>query len=112
MAWSGEVMAAPSLPERATAVAVCGEAAVVATASGRLYRVEAEQGRSLAEALVKRLTGGDKLSARFLYGEYFEFLPSFKLWLGVNHKPNIRGTDEAIWRRIRVIPFAVTVPAS
>ncbi|MDR4469061.1 MAG: phage/plasmid primase, P4 family [Nitrospira sp.] len=72
--------------------------------------VEAEQGRSLAEALVKRLTGGDKLSARFLYGEYFEFVPSFKLWLGVNHKPNIRGTDEAIWRRIRVIPFAVTIP--
>ncbi len=72
--------------------------------------VEAEQGRSLAEALVKRLTGGDKIAARLLYQEYFEFEPTFKLWLGVNHKPNIRGTDEAIWRRIHVIPFTVTIP--
>lgn len=73
--------------------------------------VEAEEGKRLAEALVKRLTGGDKLLARFLYREHFEFEPKFKLWLGVNHKPKIRGTDEAIWRRIRVIPFTVTIPA-
>lgn len=72
--------------------------------------VEAEQGRSLAEALVKRLTGGDKITARYLYREHFEFEPTFKLWVGVNHKPNIRGTDEAIWRRIHVIPFTVTIP--
>ena len=73
--------------------------------------VEAEEGKALAEALVKRLTGGDKLTARFLYREHFEFEPTFKLWLGVNHKPKIRGTDNAIWRRLRVIPFTVTIPS-
>jgi putative DNA primase/helicase len=72
--------------------------------------VEAEGGRSLAEALVKQLTGGDPVTARFLYQEAFEFKPTFKLCLAVNHKPTIRGTDHAIWRRIRLVPFAVTIP--
>jgi len=72
--------------------------------------VEAEGGRRLAEALVKQLTGGDAVTARFLYGEYFEFVPTFKLWFGTNHKPEIRGTDHAVWRRIRLIPFTVTIP--
>jgi putative DNA primase/helicase len=71
---------------------------------------EAECDRQLAEALVKQLTGGDKIAARFLHGEFFEFVPSFKLFLAVNHKPEIRGTDNAIWRRIRLIPFDVTIP--
>lgn len=72
---------------------------------------EAEHGRHMAEALVKRLTGGDKISARYLYGEYFEFEPTFKIFLDVNHKPNIRGADHAIWRRIQLIPFKVIIPA-
>jgi P4 family phage/plasmid primase-like protien len=72
--------------------------------------VETDGGRRLAEALVKQLTGGDKIAARFLYGEYFEFLPTFKLWLATNHRPEIKGTDHAIWRRIRLIPFNVTIP--
>jgi putative DNA primase/helicase len=71
---------------------------------------EAECNRSLAEALVKQLTGGDKIAARFLHGEFFEFTPSFKLFLAVNHKPGIKGTDHAIWRRVRLIPFDVTIP--
>ena len=71
---------------------------------------EAECNRHLAEALVKQLTGGDKIAARFLHGEFFEFQPTFKLFLAVNHKPIIRGTDYAIWRRIRLIPFTVTIP--
>jgi len=71
---------------------------------------EAECNRSLAEALVKQLTGGDKIAARFLHGEFFEFTPSFKLFLAVNHKPVIKGTDPAIWRRVRLIPFDVTIP--
>lgn len=75
-----------------------------------VYASETEEGKRLAEALVKDMTGGDKISARFLRAEWFEFLPEFKLWLGTNHKPNIRGTDNAIWDRIRLIPFTVIIP--
>ena len=71
---------------------------------------ETEAGRHLAEVLVKQLTGGDKVAARFLYSEFFEFETQFKLFLTTNHKPVIRGTDNAIWRRIRLIPFEVTIP--
>ena len=72
--------------------------------------VEAEEGRHMAESLVKQMTGGDTVAARFLHQEFFEFAPAFKLWLATNHKPIIRGTDYAIWRRIRLIPFTVTIP--
>jgi putative DNA primase/helicase len=72
--------------------------------------IEAEGGRRLAEALVKQLTGGDKIAARFLHREFFEFEPTFKLFMAVNHKPPIQGTDHAIWRRIQLIPFDVTIP--
>jgi len=72
--------------------------------------MEAEQNRRLAESLVKALTGGDRLIARFLFGEYFEFEPNFKLFLGTNHKPVIRGVDHAMWRRIKLIPFDVVIP--
>lgn len=71
---------------------------------------EINQGRALDEALIKQMTGGDKLTARFLHGEFFEFLPEFKLFLATNHKPRIQGTDHGIWRRIRLIPFGVTIP--
>jgi len=71
---------------------------------------EAEQGKAMAESLIKQMTGGDKLTARFLHGEFFEFVPKFKLFLATNHKPNIRGVDNGIWRRIRLIPFTVTIP--
>lgn len=72
--------------------------------------IEAESGKRLSENLIKSLTGGDTISARFLFAEFFDFQPTFKLWLAANHKPNIRGTDYAIWRRIRLIPFNVTIP--
>ena len=72
--------------------------------------VEADAGRRLAEGLIKQLTGGDRITARFMRRDFFEFDPTFKLWLSVNHKPRIRGTDTAIWRRIRLIPFSVTIP--
>lgn len=61
------------------------------------------------EGLLKQLTGGDRVTARFLYGREFEFTPTFKLWLGTNHKPIIRGTDEGIWRRVRLIPFTAQI---
>jgi putative DNA primase/helicase len=71
---------------------------------------EVADNRRLDESLVKQLTGGDPITARFLHREFFEFTPSFKLFLAANHTPRIRGTDEAIWRRIRLIPFEVTIP--
>ena len=73
---------------------------------------ESEAGKRMAESLVKQLTGGDRVSARFLYGEFFEFQPAFKLFLGTNHRPKVIGSDEGIWRRIRLIPFTVTIPQS
>ena len=72
--------------------------------------VEAEAGKPLAEALVKQLTGGDTITARFLFKEFFDFKPQFKIWLAANHKPNIGGSDHGIWRRIRLVPFTVTIP--
>lgn len=72
--------------------------------------VETDDGQRLAESTVKQLTGGDAVRARFLFQESFEFQPQFKIWLAANHKPEIRGTDHAIWRRIRLVPFNVTIP--
>lgn len=71
---------------------------------------ETGEGRRLNETLVKRLTGGDSIAARFMRGEWFEFVPTFKAWVATNHKPIVRGTDEAIWRRIRLVPFTITIP--
>lgn len=72
--------------------------------------VEVEDGRRLAESIVKQLTGGDAVSARFMRREFFDFVPVVKLWIVTNHRPQILGTDHAIWRRLLMIPFAVTVP--
>lgn len=71
---------------------------------------EPNEGVRLDEGLVKQLTGGDKVTARYLYGKEFEFKPQFKLWLATNHKPIIRGTDDGIWRRLMLIPFKVQIP--
>ena len=72
--------------------------------------MESEEGKRLNEPLIKQLTGGDMITARFMRAEYFDFKPEFKLFLVCNHKPVIRGTDRAIWRRIRLIPFTVQIP--
>jgi P4 family phage/plasmid primase-like protien len=66
---------------------------------------EVEKGRRLAESKVKQLTGRDTVTARFLFCEPFNFKPEFKLWMSTNNKPEIRGTDDAIWDRLRLIPF-------
>lgn len=67
--------------------------------------IETNEDRRLDEARVKSVTGGDRITCRFLYGEYFTYRPSFKIWMAVNHKPLIKGTDRGIWRRICLIPF-------
>ena len=71
---------------------------------------EPTEGVRLNEGLVKQLTGGGKITCRFLYGDEFEYSPEFKIWITTNHKPVVRGTDLGIWRRIRLIPFEVTIP--
>ena len=71
--------------------------------------VETEEGHRLKEGLVKRLTGGDTQKGRFIHQDWFEFRQTHKLFLAVNRKPDIRGTDEGIWSRIRLIPFDVKI---
>lgn len=72
--------------------------------------IETGEGRNLAEGIVKQLTGEDTLTARFLYKPEFEYIPSFKLWFSSNHKPVIKGTEQAMWRRIHLVPFSVSIP--
>src|SRR5690606_23346143 len=73
--------------------------------------IETEQGRRWNESKVKAITGGDKISARFMRQDFFEYTPQFKLVIAGNHKPSIRNVDEAMKRRLHLIPFTVTVPA-
>lgn len=70
---------------------------------------ETEEGRRLAESLVKELTGGDKIRARRMREDFWEFTATHKIWMATNHKPDVRGTDHGIWRRIKLIPFTVTI---
>lgn len=72
---------------------------------------ETDEGRRLAEATVKQLTGGDRITARRMRQDFFEFDATHKIWMAANHRPQVRGTDHAIWRRIRMIPFDAQVVA-
>jgi putative DNA primase/helicase len=72
--------------------------------------IETEDGRRMAEALLKQLTGGDRIRARRMRQDFWEFSPTHKIWLAANHRPAIHGTDYAIWRRVKVLPFAATIP--
>ncbi len=74
--------------------------------------VEAGRGKRLNEPLIKEITGGDTISARFLFREFFDFRPEFKLFLATNARPEIQGVDEAIWRRVYLLPFDVFIPAA
>ncbi|MGL5674960.1 MAG: phage/plasmid primase, P4 family [Cellulosilyticaceae bacterium] len=69
--------------------------------------VESNKGVRFNEGLIKQLTGEDKVTARRLYCEPVSFTPQFKLWLFTNHTPEIVGTDTGIWRRLKIIPFAL-----
>jgi putative DNA primase/helicase len=83
---------------------LCG--ARLATAS------ETEQGRPWAEEKIKQLTGGDPITARFMRGDFFDYVPTFKLLFFGNHKPKIVNVDEAMRRRFNLIPFSVTIPVA
>lgn len=71
---------------------------------------ETEQGSHMASSFVKEITGGDKINARFMRQEWFEFTPEFKLWLATNHTPIISDFGDAMWQRLRLIPFDVQIP--
>lgn len=73
---------------------------------------EVERGKQFAESTIKSLTGEDTITARFMHQNFFRFRPSHKIFLAANHMPTIRGKDPAIWRRIRMIPFTVSIPES
>src|SRR5215213_4388400 len=72
--------------------------------------VEVDEGRRLAEGLVKQLTGRDPIKARRMREDFWEFEPTHTVFLATNHRPEVRGTDHAIWRRIRLVPFEETIP--
>jgi putative DNA primase/helicase len=74
-----------------------------------VWAAESDRDVGLAESLIKEMTGGDRMVARFMRGEFFEFVPQFKLWLATNHKPAVRG-DAALWRRLKLVPFDYTIP--
>lgn len=67
--------------------------------------IESEHNKYLAEARIKSITGGDPITCRFLFGEFFTYTPQFKTVLAVNHLPIIRGSDNGIWRRVLLVPF-------
>jgi putative DNA primase/helicase len=72
--------------------------------------IETEEGRRWDETKVKTLTGGDRVSARFMRQDFFEYQPQFKLMIAGNHKPALRSVDEAIRRRLHLVPWAVVIP--
>ncbi|MHB9023450.1 MAG: phage/plasmid primase, P4 family [Armatimonadota bacterium] len=71
---------------------------------------ELDAGHRFSESRVKDITGGDTITARFLYGEFFQFTPTHKLWIYGNHKPAVAANDFGFWRRVHLIPFTVQIP--
>jgi putative DNA primase/helicase len=72
--------------------------------------VETDEGRRLAEGLVKQLTGRDPIKARRMREDFWQFDPTHTVFLATNHRPEVKGTDHAIWRRLKLVPFEVTIP--
>jgi putative DNA primase/helicase len=98
-----ETFAATSGDRHPTELARLGGARLVTA-------VETEEGRRWAETRIKTLTGGDRIAARFMRQDFFEFKPQFKLFIVGNHQPLLRTVDEAIRRRFNMVPFEVTIP--
>jgi putative DNA primase/helicase len=87
-------------------------AGLVDLLTGELREHDPQDYCSRPESRIKQMTGGDKIAARFMRGDFFEFSPQFKLVIAGNHKPGLRSVDEAIRRRFNLIPFTVHIPAA
>lgn len=84
---------------------------VAALAGARFVAcIETAENKHLDEGVVKQLTGGDTVSCRRLHENFWEYKPEYKIFLATNHRPSISGTDDGIWRRIRLIPFEEKIP--
>lgn len=73
---------------------------------------ETEENERLNAALIKALSAGDIVSARFLFGEWFDFAFAGKLWIATNHKPTITDHSKGFWDRLKLVPFTVDIPAT
>lgn len=104
--------AGPAAPELLLTSRGSNHPTEVADLLGRRFvpTVEVEEGRKLDESQVKQLTGGDTLKARHMRQDFFEFKPTHKVWFAANHAPVVRGSDDAIWNRIRKVVFGVVIP--
>jgi putative DNA primase/helicase len=71
---------------------------------------ETEGGRYWAESRLKEITGGERIAARFMHKDFFEYLPQFKPFISGNHKPRLRSVGLAMRRRVNMIPFLVAIP--
>lgn len=100
---SAEIFAASSRERHPTEIAALRGARMVIAS-------ETEQGQSWDESRIKKLTGGDQVSARFMRGDFFTFQPTFKIVIAGNHKPQLRNVDEAMRRRVHLIPLVKSVP--
>jgi putative DNA primase/helicase len=85
----------------------------IARLKGRRFIVipETDENEMLNASLIKALSAGDQLTARFLFGEFFDFFFAGKLWIATNHKPKIFDNSKGFWDRIKVVPFTVDIPS-
>lgn len=90
-----------------------GQQSAIASLKGARLVVasETEEGGKLSETVAKRLTKGDEIEAKFMGKDVFKFMPSHKLWVPTNHRPETKGGDEGLWSMLKPIPFDVTIPA-
>jgi putative DNA primase/helicase len=72
---------------------------------------ENDTGKTLRESTIKQLTGGDRMKARFMRQDEFEYMPQLKLIMFGNHKPALRSVNEAMRNRIHFLPFTITITA-
>ena len=75
-----------------------------------VFATESEDMATLNEAVIKNISGTDPINVRLLYSSGITYKPNYKIWIATNHRPIIKGTDHAIWRRVKLIPFAVQIP--
>lgn len=107
----GEGLPAESISGQAQSAAGSASPDLARLPGVRFLRItELPQGEPLREALVKRLTGGEKMDVRTLFKGYFAFQPQFKAHMSGNGYPSITGSDNGIWRRMAVVPWKVTIP--